>query len=280
MNSGGGGSAQLGQSAQQQQQANVGSAIATARLNNTNQVTPYGNLTYTESGGGYDSNNNWIPSFTATQTLSPEQQQIYNKTTGLQSQALDIGRPVLNNVGNSVSNPLNYDGIAELPQNQQQLKDQAYNQLMTRTRTDLGRAGDAEDTQLANQGIAQGSEAWNRAKEGQGRALTDASVQASINAGNIASQDLNQAQTIRNQGITERTALHNQPLQDYSALMGFGGGVQSPQFVNTPQTQVQAADYQTPAMMQYQAQQQQQNSMMGGLFGLGGSALAAGGMFL
>ena len=279
MNSGGS-SAQLGQSAQQQQTANVGSAIATARLNNTNQVTPYGNLTYTETGGSNDNQGNWIPSFTATQTLSPEQQQIYNKTTGLQSQALDIGKGVLGNVDRSVTNGLNYDGLSELPQNQQALKDSAYNQLMTRTRTDLGRASDAEDTQMANQGIAQGSEAWNRAKEGQGRALTDASVQASINAGNIASQDLNQAQTIRNQGINERTALHNQPLQDYSAMMGFGGTTQSPQFVNTPQTQVQAADFQTPALAQYQAQQQSQNSMMGGLFGLGGSALMAGGMFL
>lgn len=275
----GGGSSQFGASAQQQQQANTQSAIATSLMNNVNQVTPYGNLTYQQTGsqnvGGND-----VPTWTATQTLSPEQQAIYNKTTGLQSQALDIGKPVLDNVGRSVSTPLNYDGIANLPTDQAASKQAAYDQLMTRTRTDLGRAADAEDTQLANQGIAQGSEAWNRAKEGQGRALTDASVQASINAGNIAGQDLQQAQTIRNQGITERTALHNQPLQDYSALMGFGGGVQNPNFVNTPQTQVQAADYQTPALAQYQAQQQSQNSMMGGLFGLGGSALAAGGMFL
>jgi hypothetical protein len=50
---------------------------------NTNQVTPTGSLTYTQTGGQYDYNGNWIPQTTATQTLSPELQGLYNQTTGI-----------------------------------------------------------------------------------------------------------------------------------------------------------------------------------------------------
>lgn len=64
-----------------QTSTNVNTALANAFLNNTNQVTPLGNLTYDQTGSyqftdptsqtQYD-----IPRFTATQTLSPEQQAI------------------------------------------------------------------------------------------------------------------------------------------------------------------------------------------------------------
>jgi hypothetical protein len=50
-------------------------------LNNVNQVTPYGNLNYTQSGKWEDG----TPQFTATQTLSPEQQKLFN--LGTQTQA-------------------------------------------------------------------------------------------------------------------------------------------------------------------------------------------------
>ena len=79
---------------QQQATQNVQTGIANATLGNTNQVTPYGNLTYTETGGK-DVGGNWVPSYTATQILSPEQQAIYDKTTGLQSGALDTAKNVM-----------------------------------------------------------------------------------------------------------------------------------------------------------------------------------------
>ena len=56
---------------------NVATAIANANLGNVNQVTPQGNLDYSNTGN-YDftdpvSGANYsIPQFTATQTLSPE----------------------------------------------------------------------------------------------------------------------------------------------------------------------------------------------------------------
>lgn len=68
-----------------QTSTNIGTAIAQQALNNVNQVTPGGSLTYSQSGshtytdpGTYQTH--VIPTYTATQTLSPENQRIQNKT--------------------------------------------------------------------------------------------------------------------------------------------------------------------------------------------------------
>lgn len=322
------------QTAQQQTQSNVQTGVANSILNNTNQVTPYGNLTYAQTGttnvGGND-----VPSYTATQTLSPEQQSMLQRQNNLSIKALDTADPVLGNIYNTIQKPLSFSGapsvsesglFGQLPQkavdaasglgyqgpsNVDQANTDAYNALTSRSNIDLGRARDAQNVQLANQGIAPGSEAWNRATEMQDRAVTDASNQATINAGTIASQNVNNAanisgaknaaagqqgnlwtsaaniagtdfsqqQALRNQYINETTAQRNSPLQDYSTLMGFSG-ITQPQFTNTPQGQIPQTDVTMPAIAQFQGQQnawnqQQQNSQatQGGLFGLGGGIL-------
>jgi hypothetical protein len=102
---GGGGSAPQPQSpqvtAQQQTQSNVQTAIANATLGNTNQITPQGTLTYKQTGG-QQVGDNWVPSYTAEQKLSPEQQAIYDKTTGLQSSGLDAAKGVFQQLNDTV----------------------------------------------------------------------------------------------------------------------------------------------------------------------------------
>jgi len=270
---------------QQQATQNVQTGIANATLGNTNQVTPYGNLTYTETGGK-DVGGNWVPSYTATQILSPEQQAIYDKTTGLQSGALDTAKNVMGQVNTAVNTPLNFDNAPKLPTDQTQLRNDAYSALTARSNTDLDRSETAQKTQLANQGITEGSEAYTRALDPINRARVDASNQATINAGNIAGQNLSQAQTLRNQSINETQSLRNQPLQDYSTLMGLGGGVQSPTYAQPTQANIANTDITSPyynsyagQMQQYQTQQSANNSTMGGLFGLGGAGLGAAGTY-
>lgn len=292
MGGGGGGGQQQApqfnsqQTAQQQQQANTETGIANAWLGNTNQITPYGNLSYKQTGtqhvGNYD-----VPTFTATQTLSPEQQKIYDTQTGLQQKALDTAQGVVGNVQGTLSTPLNYNNLPAMPGDQTAAKDAAYNAIMARSNQTLDRQQQQQATQLANQGLVAGTEAWDNAMRPIEQARVDASNQATINAGNIAGQNIQQAQTLRNQGIQERTTLRNQPIQDYATLMGFGGNVQQPSWAPATQSQIAPTDVTSPAIAAYQGQVnaynqglQQQNSMMGGLFGLGGSALMAGGMYL
>ncbi len=286
----GGGGAPAAPNAQQvgqaQAQQNLETGVANAYLGNTNQVTPYGNLTYSQTGtqnvGGKS-----VPTFTATQTLSPEQQAIYNKTTGLQSGALDTASNVLGQVNNSVNTPLSFDSAPKMPTDQTQLRNDAYGALTARSTQDLNSAEDRQKTQLANQGIGYGSTAYNQAMLPLERARVDASNQATINAGTIARQDLSQAQTLRNQSINETQTLRNQPLADYATLAGFGGGVQQPTYAQPTQANIANTDITSPVynsyngqLQAYQQQTSQQNALMGGLFGLAGSGLGAGGMFL
>jgi hypothetical protein len=262
-----------------QKGANMETAIANAWLGNTNQVTPYGNLTYTKTGeqtvGGQV-----VPTFTATQTPSGVQQGIIDRTGDLQTTALDAAKTVAGNVQGAVSTPLNYDGLAELPQNQDQLRNDAYSALTARSFSDLDQREAAQKVQLQNQGIAAGSEAWKRALEPIDRSRIDAGNQATIQAGNVAGQNLSQAQALRGSQITDRTNLRNSPLQDYATLMGFGGGPTSPTYAPPTQATVAPIDATSPFIAQYQGQLQGFNAansasqgLMGGLFGLGGAAL-------
>lgn len=271
------------QTAQAQTTSNVQTAIANAALGNTNQVTPQGTLTYSQTGG-QQVGDNFVPSYTATQTLSPEQQAIYDKTTGLQSGALDTAGQLLPKVNTAINTPLDFSKLAALPTDQTAAKDQAYGALTARSNQDLDRQTEQQKVQLANQGIQPGSEAYNNAMLPLERARVDASNQATINSGTIAGQNIDQAQTIRNQGINEQQTLRNQPLQDYQSLVGLGGGVQQPTYAppsagNVAPTDVAGitAASQAAQMQQYQIQQSQQNALMGGIFGLGGSALGAAG---
>lgn len=151
---------------------------------------------------------------------------------------------------------------------------------------------------MRNQGVAEGSTAWNRAMQPFEQSRVDASNQGLIQAGNLAGQNIQQAQTVRNQALNEMLTQRNQPLQDYSALLGFSGGIQQPQFATPTQGTVAPTDVSgninaayagqlQNAQNQYQGQmaawqqgQQSGNAMMGGLFGLGGSALGAGAFLL
>lgn len=263
-----------------QQQANSNTAVTQQRLNAIDQYSPFGSLTYAENGGTYDASGTWIPKFVATQTLSPDQQQILDRTTGLQKQALDMGPGLLNNVNNAISKPLDFSGAPAMASDGAALRDKAYEALMSRSRQEIDRTRAAGETQAANQGIAPGSEAWKRQTQGFDQALVDASNQATINAGNIAGQDLSQSQALRNQWLNETLTQRNQPIQDIAALLGIGGGVSQPNFVSTPQTQIPATDVTGPAMAQYQGElnaynqnRSANNAMLGGLFGLGGSIL-------
>lgn len=262
--------------------SNINTAIANAYIGATNQNTPYGNLTY-EQTGTKDVAGNAVPQFTATQTLSPEQQSIYRGQTNLQNQALNqIAPSLLNRVQQTVATPLSYAGAAELPTDQTQLRNDAYNALTARSNQALDLQTKQQQTQLANQGITPGTEAYNNALRPIEQARVDAANQATINAGNLAGQNLSQAQALRQNQIADITNLRNSPLADYSALLGLGGGVTNPQYAQSIQATVQPTDVTSPyynsyngQLQQYNQQLAQQNALTGGLFGLGGSALSS-----
>lgn len=248
------------QTAAAQTQTNLATAIAQAQLNNVNQVTPDGTLTYSNSGSyayrdpltGKVTN---IPLTTATTKLSEAQQAIKG-----QSDAAELNLATL---ANNQSGFLNeymakpFDGSNDATEARlMELGGKRLNPQLDQSRASL-------ETRLANQGIKVGSAAYDRAMEGQGQKENDAWNQLLL--------------TGHGQAFSEGQATRNQPINEITALLS-GSQVSQPNLVNTPQTNVANTDYAGLVNSGYGQQLDAwkskvagQQAMLGGLFKLGGT---------
>lgn len=247
---------------------NLEAARATAAANRTNQVTPYGNLTYT-ANPGKDAYGNVL--YTATQTLTPAQQKILEQNQGLNSGLLTTAQQGLDYAGNLMSKPgIDQSKLPSMGINPGQSYQDA---IMSRLNPQMDRENQQSDAQLANQGIGQGTEAYNNAKtllqQGQNDRLTSATT-TGMNMGLAANQ----------QGFNQEAYNQMQPINVINALRT-GSQVQNPSYAATPQQQYTAGpDLLGAANAQYTGQVNATNAanagagnFMGGLMNLGGAAL-------
>jgi hypothetical protein len=242
----------------------VATALANANLQYVNQVTPNGNLTYSQSGtyqfkDPYTGQSYDIPQFTATQTLSPDQQKLYDLNNQTQQNLGQIGVDQSSKIGSLLNTPFDpttankavedkIDALGSARLDPQFAKEQA-----------------ALQTQLTNQGIRPGSAAWSAAMTQFQQGKNDAYNQLYLTGNQQAFQ---QAQATRNQPINEITALMS------------GSQVSQPNYVNTNMPTIPTTDnaglinsnYQQQ-QQNYQTQLQQQNALLGGLFGLGAAGV-------
>lgn len=254
--------------AQATAQGNLAAAQTAAAANRVNQYTPYGSLTYSESGK--DSQGN--PMWTANTQLSPEQQQIlnYQNQTSLglgsiQNQGLDYVKQML-------SQPFD---TSRLPAEQINAGQTAQDAIMARLNPTFDKRQAALETQLANQGIARGTEAYTNAQGDLNNARNDASTQAALQGMNIGQQS-------RQQALQEQSFLRNEPINTLNAVRS-GSQVQGPSFVNVPQqATTQGADLMGATQAGYNAQlagvnaqNAQTANTFGGLMSLGGAALGS-----
>lgn len=203
---------------------NIGTAIAQSNLNNVNQVTPDGSLTYSQSGtyeykDPLNGQIHKVPQYTATQTLSPQQQAIKNQNDAA---ALNLGKLANNQSGfleGYLSQPVNTSGAPEAgnpggisgpnftrfgaaPQFSTTFGDagditrtygdaggyeasrkKVEDALFARLNPQIDRDRAALETQLANQGIARGSRAFSAAFNDFGRSVNDARLGTILSAG-------------------------------------------------------------------------------------------------
>ena len=254
--------------AQATAQGNKDAAIAAAESNRVNQITPYGNLTYQQTGKSEAGN----PLWQATQTLSPAEQAKLDANNQLSQSLLETAQHGLGQVDNLLSNTALDESKLAQPSIQGQAVQDA---IMSRLRPELERQQRGLDTQLANQGIMQGSEAWKNAQTQQGNNRNDLMTQAAL-------QGINTGQAARQQGIAEQYAAQSRPLDIVNALRT-GNQVQNPSFVNVPQQATTAGPDLLGAaqgnynaqMGQYNAAQAGNNNMTSGLFSLGAAGLGA-----
>lgn len=244
------------QTANAQAGMNRDTALTQAQLNMIDQQSPYGSLTYTQSGTNKfkDSQGNWVetPKYTATTTLTPQQQAILDQT---QAANLNLGT-----IANERSSFLK-DYLAQ-DFNVNQATEAKINELgSSRLDPRFAREQEALRTQLINSGIRPGTAAYSAAMNDFGQTKNDAYNQLAL--------------TGRQQAFQEASYERAQPLNEISALLS-GAQVQQPNFVNTPQSNVAGVDYTGLVNNQYNQQVASSNAAMGGLFGLLGTGLTAG----
>lgn len=225
------------QTAAAQTGTNISTAIANTAMGQVNQVTPDGSLTYTNSG-----THQWtdpatgqtytVPRYTATTTLSPEQEAIRAQNNAA---SLNLATLAANQSGRAdqlLSTPFNLDNVpaaadrsglqpvnygpgltaptfsqggAPLPQtanlqdsytpeggfsaDRQRVEDALMGRLNTQRDRDMERLR----TQLTNQGVNIGTEAYSRALQDFDRTNTDMRTSAILASGQEQSRLLGEA---------------------------------------------------------------------------------------
>src|SRR5262245_30207255 len=102
------------QTASAQSSADISSAMAQQIMNRTNQVTPYGNLTFEKTGSTtYNdpllNKNVTLPTYTATTSLTPEQQGLLAQEQQFDKMYNDIALAQTQRIGGHLSEPFKYD---------------------------------------------------------------------------------------------------------------------------------------------------------------------------
>lgn len=233
--------------AQQQQQMNM-----------IGQQTPWGSVSYDQTGSSWvqDPNGNWveIPQFTATTKLSPSQQAIFDRTQGAQKNLAQLAMDKSEWLGDYLNEPFDFSN--------RDAETWAWDLASPRILGEQERRREALRTQLINSGLRPGTAAFEAEMSRLDRSDVD---------------QLNHlALTGRSQAFNEALALRNQPLNELIGLMS-GTQVQNPNatFAPTPQTGVAGVDYTGLVNQKYQADLQNYQAGMGGLFGLGSALITA-----
>lgn len=196
-----------------QKQANLDVARQLAALNRVNQVTPFGNLTYTKKGNTY----------TATQTLDPLTLGAIQGGTRLSGNTFNAADQFLPTVQASLADRFSVDDFKG---------DRARVEaaLADRLTPYLTRQQDALDQKLANQGVSLGSQAYKDAQDLFGQQKNDAYTQLILQANGEQARQFQLAQ-----------AEQNQPLNQFLALKG-NPQITGPSYTNVPQTSLANTD--------------------------------------
>ena len=245
---------------------NLSAAQAATAANRVNQVTPYGNLNYAVTGQDPYGN----PTWTATTSLSDVGQKLLNNQD---TASLGLGSSINTQLGN-VQKTIDAGFNPNLPStgfNPGQSYQDAY---MQRLMPQINQSRESNAASLANQGVVPGTKAYENAMRTQSQKENDLLA-------SVTTQGFGTGLQANQQGYNQALTNYNLPLNTLSALRT-GAQVQNPSFVNNAQQATTAgADLLGAAGLTGQsniananATNAQTNAMMGGLFKLGGAALA------
>jgi hypothetical protein len=247
---------------------NLDAARAATAANRVNQVTPYGSLNYSITGQDPYGN----PTWTATTKLSKDQQDLYNYDIATSKGLGALQQQGLGYVSNMLQSPFDTSNLASTGINP---GEQMSESIMRRLQPNIQMEQKQFDTQMANQGIPLGSEAYENAKRMFDQRQNDKLVSSIIQGTQTGLQ-------ARGQGFSEQAYQRNEPINTLNAVRS-GSQVTNPNsfYVNAPQQATTAgADMLGAAGMTgnaaiagANAENANRNAMMQGLFSLGGAAM-------
>jgi hypothetical protein len=255
--------------AQQTAQGNLEAARQATAANRVNQVTPYGNLNYSISGQDPYGN----PTWTATQSLSPDQQQLYQQQMQTSLGLGNLQNQGLGYVQNMLSQPFD---TSTLPQSGINPGETMQDSVLRRLQPQIAQQREMSQAQLANQGIVPGTTAYENAMRMQNQRENDLLTSAVI-------QGTNTGLAANQQAFGQAGYIRNEPINTLNAIRS-GSQVTNPSYIsNIPQqATTQGADLLGASQMGYNAQmgdfnakQASQANFNQGLMSLGSAAIMA-----
>jgi hypothetical protein len=240
---------------------NIGTAVANSLLNNVNQIGPDGNLSYT-----IDGYTDWqdptskkiykIPRWVQTTQLSEGQQKLYDLNQGTETELAGMAGEQAKRLRGLLSEPVSLDNQAV----EQRLFDLADKRFAPQKQRELADM----QTSLTNQGITQGSEAYDRAMGRFNEGWNDRYNQLAL--------------TGRGQAVQEALTARNQPLNEIIGIMSgtqvglpqFSGGTNNYGIPTTDYAGIVNNNY-AQQMAGYNAQMASQQAGMGALGNLFGT---------
>ncbi len=236
---------------------NLQAAQYATKANRVNQYTPYGSMTYSQADPS-DPNSQWSSQI----DLSPTGQKLLNYNDQAQLGLGEQTGRALDRVGNTLDQPFDQQSV-------QDVYDTSYKTQTDRLDPQWAQRQQQTETQLVNQGLRPGTEAYDNAMRDFNYGRNDAYGQARQNAISTMPQSYQLA-----------TATRNQPLNELNALRT-GAQVTNPTFSSSVPQQQTTAGANTMGALQGQSQYQQglynsevtqSNNQNNALMGLAGTA--------
>jgi len=250
-----------------QSAANKEAVHESAKVNQINEVGPWGKLTYSGEIGS--------PERTRTTEYTPEGQQLYDTQQGI---AQTLGSYANDKVGQLPTDRFSLGQFGDVPQVNEAYRTNYENARFDRLQPQWDRDRSQLETSLSNQGIVQGSDAYKEAIDELNRSRNDArlAIQGAGTAemGNLYGMELQG----RQQGITEYMTERNAPINELAAALQGTPATGSPQFQAPAQYQIAPADVAGLTMGNYGAQVGAANAANAANSSLMGNGIGAAGM--
>lgn len=239
--------------------ANLEAARAQGRINNPNVVNPYGTQNVTWDGD--------TP--TLTQTLSPEQQALYQQQVGNQMGLGDLANQGIGSLQGLIGRGLDFSGapgmgqayggaqlgqtldysrlpglreafsmptdLPNMPASSEAIRGRVIEAMMGRGNEDLAQREDQVNSDLVARGIGQGTEAYSREMDRLDRSRNDLRMQAEAGADSAVRNAFGMDMASRQQGFNEATGASQLGFDQQSDIFGRALAAQAQNFGQTGQ---------------------------------------------